>query len=64
MTGVQTCALPISSYALFPEMMYEFIQNEALWAENNHSELLKKRAEVLERLMNKTKGLDFLRENR
>lgn len=54
----------IMAFSIFPEILHDFIRNEALWATNNLSNLLKKRAEVLKRLDNNTKGLDFLRKNR
>ena len=49
----------MAAFSIFPEILNDFIRNEALWATNNLPELLKERTAV-----NKTKGLDFLPKNR
>ena len=41
-----------------------FIHNQALWAENDLSQLLLKREIVLQAMENRHKDLDFLRQNR
>ena len=52
----------IMAFSIFPEILHDFIRNEALWATNNLPNLLKERLDVLKRLNNNTKGLDFLRK--
>ncbi len=54
----------IIAFSLFPEVLNDFVRNEALWATNNQEKLLEERKKVLEILTNKTKGLDFLQKNR
>ena len=54
----------MAAFSIFPEILNDFIRNEALWATNNLPELLKERAAVLKNMNNKTKGLDFLPKNR
>ena len=54
----------IMAFSIFPEILHDFVRNEALWATNNMPNLLKERLELLKRLNNNTKGLDFLRKNR
>ena len=54
----------IVGFSLLPEMMDDFIQNEALWAAEDFPILLEKRKELVKKANNKTKGIDFLRKNR
>lgn len=54
----------MAAFSVFPETLHDFIRNESLWATNNLTELLKQRLEVLKKLDNNTKGLDFLPKNR
>jgi hypothetical protein len=51
-------------YAPFPEVVNDFIQNEALWTTTNRKELLKNRQKILKLLNNRQKNLDFLPQNR
>ena len=54
----------IIAFSVFPEMLNDFIRNEALWATNNQENLFVERKKILAILDNKTKGLDFLPKNR
>lgn len=54
----------IVTYSMFPEMMNNFMQNDALWATLSKEELLNLRQEILKIVNNKHKNLDFLSENR
>ncbi len=54
----------IVSFSMFPEMLNDFLRNDKIWATKNIGELLKLRAELLKKLDNNKKGIDFLTENR
>lgn len=52
------------SYNLTPSVLTDFVQEKGLWNEDNFLNLMKKRNEILAAMQNKTKGLDFLAQNR
>ena len=52
------------SYAMAPETVTAFIRDKSLWKDENLLEILKKRDEVIHAMDNKSKGLDFLSQNR
>jgi hypothetical protein len=54
----------IVSFSMFAEMMNDFIRNDKFWATNDLPELLKLRTDLLKKLDNNKKGIDFLSENR
>ncbi len=54
----------IVSFSLFAEMLNDFLRNNNIWTTKNHEELLKLREELLKKLDNNKKGIDFLSENR
>jgi hypothetical protein len=52
------------AYAMAPELVIEFLQNEQLWYKSEIQELLRERERILELVSNQTKRLDFLSQNR
>ncbi len=52
------------TFALFPDVLNDFIQNDTLWTTTNRKELLVNRQKILKMLNNKQKNLDFLPQNR
>jgi len=52
------------SYALSPEIILQFIENENLWANPELTDIIKEQQKVLAILKNDAKGLDFLRNNK
>jgi len=52
------------SFILTPEYITDFIKESRFWNKNNCNELLNKRQELYENLVNKSKNVDFLSKNR
>jgi hypothetical protein len=52
------------AYSVFPELMNDFILNNDLWQGADKETLLKRRADLLKIMDNKSKNLDFLQTNR
>ncbi len=52
------------SYAMTPELVLDFLNNDRLWHEPNIKELLEERKKILEVVRNNTKNLDFIPKNR
>jgi hypothetical protein len=52
------------AYSIFPEQAIDFIKNDAFWATETKENLDIERKKILTLLNNKTKGLDFLSQNR
>lgn len=52
------------AYAMTPELVVEFLQNEQLWYKPEIQKLLQERERILEVVTNQTKRLNFLAQNR
>ena len=52
------------SFALTPDLLTDFMRNEAIWGANDWQTLLRLRAEMLKILDNDTKGISFLAKNK
>jgi hypothetical protein len=52
------------SYMMTSEVVHDFLENKTLWREDNIVALLKERERCLQIMNNKTKKLDFLKQNR
>ena len=52
------------SFALYPEQTADFVKDESLWENFDIEKIKERRNNILSLLTNKTKGLDFLPQNR
>lgn len=52
------------SYTMTPEIVSHFLTDNLLWQKPNITRILKEREKALAQMTNKTRGLDFLQENK